>query len=79
MPSSLFDALQTLPTLTYQVVLLTYGFVNGTPRSVRTIARQLGLSEASVRRLQADALKHLRGIPAFRSLRAASSEVRRVG
>jgi DNA-directed RNA polymerase sigma subunit (sigma70/sigma32) len=79
MTSSLFDALQTLPTLTYQVVLLTYGFVNGTPRSVRTIARQLALSEASVRRLQADALKHLRGIHAFRSLAAARQEVRPLG
>ena len=79
MPSSLCDALQTLPTLTYQVVLLTYGFVNGTPRSVRTIARQLALSEASVRRLQADALKHLRGIPAFRSLAATRQEVRSIG
>lgn len=79
MPSSLFDALQTLPPLTYQVVLLTYGLVHGTPYSVRQIARTLSLSEASVRCLQADALKHLRGIPAFRSLRASSSEVRRVG
>jgi len=79
MTSSLFDALQTLPTLTYQVVLLTYGLVNGTPYTVRTIARQLSLSEPSVRRLQADALAHLRGIPAFRQLVATRQAVRRVG
>ncbi len=79
MTSSLFDALQTLPTLTYQVVLLTYGLVNGTPYTVRTIARQLSLSETSVHRLQADALAHLRGIPAFRQLAGTRQAVRRVG
>lgn len=79
MTSSLFDALQTLPTLTYPVVLLTYGLVNGTPYTVRTIARQLSLSETSVRRLQADALKHLRGIPAFRSFLSSQHAVRHVG
>lgn len=63
--AALHRALQALPPRAAQVMALLYGLWNGTPYSVRTVAQTLHLSEASVRRIEADALKALRAHPAL--------------
>lgn len=62
---TLDQALQALPPRAAQVIALLYGLWDGTPYSVRVVARTLHLSEPTVRRLEAEALKALRAHPAI--------------
>jgi len=63
--STLQRALQALPPRAAQVMALLYGLWDGTPYPVRVVAKTLHLSEASVRRIEADALRALRAHPAI--------------
>ncbi len=62
---TLQQAVQALPPRAAQVMALLYGLWDGTPYSVRAVAQTLHLSEASVRRIEADALRALRAHPAM--------------
>jgi len=61
--AALETALQALPPKGAQVIALLYGLWDGTPYPVRTVAQTLHLSEASVRRIEAEALRALRAHP----------------
>lgn len=63
--ATLQQAVQALPPRAAQVMALLYGLWDGTPYSVRVVAKTLQLSEAAVRRIEADALRALRTHPAI--------------
>jgi DNA-directed RNA polymerase sigma subunit (sigma70/sigma32) len=63
--ATLHQAVHALPPRAAQVIALLYGLWDGTPYPVRTVAKTLHLSEASVRRIEAEALRALRAHPAL--------------
>ena len=63
--------LRTLPERGRRVVALRYGLDGMPGRSVAETARELGTSQARVRRIEEHALARLRALPAARTLLAA--------
>ena len=69
--AGLEELLDTLPDRARHVVALRYGLDGRPPRSVAEVARELGVAQARVRRIEEHALARLRALPATRSLLAA--------
>ncbi len=66
------EAVSALPGLERQVVALRYGMDGGEPRSLRDVARLLGLSAQRVRRIEIAALERLAVSREVQALRGAA-------
>jgi RNA polymerase sigma factor (sigma-70 family) len=69
--AGLAELLDALPEHGRRVVALRYGLEGRPPQSLAEVARELGTSQARVRRIEEHALARLRALPAARALLAA--------
>jgi RNA polymerase primary sigma factor len=66
------EAIALLPAASRRVIELRYGLDGSDPISVEAAARTLGVSRTRVRRIEAEAIAILRGLPELRGLRDAA-------
>ena len=69
--ADLMELLDALPARGRRVVALRYGLDGRPPQSLAEVARELGTSQARVRRIEEHSLARLRALPAARALLAA--------
>ena len=68
------EALGLLPAESRRVIELRYGLAGAEPVSVEAAARMLGINRARVRRLEAEAMHILGGLPELAGLRGRAPE-----
>ncbi|HEY2789090.1 MAG TPA: sigma-70 family RNA polymerase sigma factor [Gaiellales bacterium] len=66
------EALDLLPAESRRVLELRYGLTGGEPVSIEAAARTLGMNRTRIRRLEAEAMHLLGGLPELAGLRAAA-------